>query len=114
VRQVGLLVPCYTDAFEPEVGIVTLELLERLGCTVEYRFDQIGCGQPIVNSDCHEGAAATEALFVKNFVGYGYIVCPSESFAHQARSDLTAIEQAEAVQRFLLTSSTWHFLAFPR
>ena len=30
---VGLFIPCYTDAFEPEVGIATLELLERLDCT---------------------------------------------------------------------------------
>ena len=31
--RVGLFIPRYMDAFEPEVGIATLELLERLGCT---------------------------------------------------------------------------------
>jgi L-lactate dehydrogenase complex protein LldE len=41
---VGLFIPCYMDAFEPEVGIATLELLERLGCTVEYPVDQTCCG----------------------------------------------------------------------
>lgn len=45
--RVGLFVPCYVDAFEPEVGIATLELLERFGCTVEYPFDQTCCGQPM-------------------------------------------------------------------
>ena len=34
--RVGLFVPCYIDAFFPEVGIATLELLERLGCDVDY------------------------------------------------------------------------------
>jgi hypothetical protein len=29
VYHVGLFIPCYMDAFEPEVGIATLELLER-------------------------------------------------------------------------------------
>ena len=29
--KVGLFIPCYIDAFFPEVGIATLELLERLG-----------------------------------------------------------------------------------
>ena len=29
--KVALFVPCYVDAFFPEVGIATLELLERLG-----------------------------------------------------------------------------------
>ena len=31
--RVGLVVPCYIDALFPEVGIATLELLERLGVT---------------------------------------------------------------------------------
>ena len=30
--KVALFIPCYVDAFFPEVGIATLELLERLGC----------------------------------------------------------------------------------
>lgn len=40
------------DAFFPEVGIATLELLERFGCTVDYSLDQTCCGQPMVNSGC--------------------------------------------------------------
>jgi L-lactate dehydrogenase complex protein LldE len=28
--KVGLFIPCYIDAFFPEVGVATLELLERL------------------------------------------------------------------------------------
>jgi L-lactate dehydrogenase complex protein LldE len=27
--RIGLFIPCYIDALFPEVGIVTLELLER-------------------------------------------------------------------------------------
>ena len=40
VMRVGLFVPCYVDAFHPQVGIATLELLERFGIEVEYPFDQ--------------------------------------------------------------------------
>jgi L-lactate dehydrogenase complex protein LldE len=29
--RIGLFIPCYIDSFLPEVGIATLELLERLG-----------------------------------------------------------------------------------
>jgi hypothetical protein len=32
----GLLIPCYIDAFFPEVGIATLELPERFGHQVVY------------------------------------------------------------------------------
>ena len=34
--KVALFVPCFIDAFYPEVGIATLELLERLGVEVDY------------------------------------------------------------------------------
>lgn len=33
--RVGLFIPCREEAFEPEVGIATLELLERLECEVD-------------------------------------------------------------------------------
>jgi len=32
------------DAFGPEVGVATLEPLERLDCTVDYPFDQTAAG----------------------------------------------------------------------
>jgi Cysteine-rich domain len=48
--RVGLFVPCYVDAFHPEVGIATLELLERFGLDVEYPYDQTCCGQPMTNT----------------------------------------------------------------
>jgi L-lactate dehydrogenase complex protein LldE len=99
MHHVGLFIPCYLDAFEPEVGIAILELLERLGCTVDYPFDQTCCGQPMVNTGCHSEAAATERLFVANFTGYDYIVCPSGSCTHQVRANLTAIGQTEEVRK---------------
>ena len=48
--RVGLMIPCYVDVFYPEVGIATLELMEKLGIEVEYPFDQTCCGQPMANS----------------------------------------------------------------
>lgn len=34
--SIGLFVPCFTDAFFSEVGVATLELLERFGHEVAY------------------------------------------------------------------------------
>ena len=45
--RVGLFIPCYVDAFHVEVGVATLELLERFGVDVEYPYDQTCCGQPV-------------------------------------------------------------------
>jgi L-lactate dehydrogenase complex protein LldE len=90
--KVALFVPCFIDAFFPDVGVATLELLERLGCDVDFPLEQTCCGQPMGNSGCEKDAAATEALFVENFVGYDYIVAPSGSCVHHVRDHFTAIE----------------------
>ena len=95
--RVALFVPCYVDAFEPQVGVATLELLKRFNLDVTYPFDQTCCGQPMTNTGCHEEAAATEALFVRNFTGFDYIVAPSGSCVHQVREHLTAIPQTPDV-----------------
>ena len=97
--RVGLFIPCYIDAFYPEVGVATLELLERFGMSVEYPTDQTCCGQPMTNSGCHRESAATEALFVRNFTGFDYVVAPSGSCVHQVRFNLDAIEQTAEVKR---------------
>lgn len=77
--KVGLFIPCYVNQFYPQVGIATLELLEKLGCTVEYPLAQTCCGQPMANSGYESLTKDSNELFTKNFAGYDYIVCPSGS-----------------------------------
>ena len=96
--RIGLFVPCYIDAFFPEVGVATLELLERLGCDVVYPFDQTCCGQPMANSGCQAEAAATERNFIANFAGFDHVVCPSGSCVNHVRSKFTAIAQTDGVK----------------
>jgi len=96
--KAALFIPCYVDAFFPEVGIATLELLERVGVEVDYPLDQTCCGQPMANSGCHDDAEAAEALFVRNFTGYDYIVTPSGSCTHHVRDHLIAVPQTPEVQ----------------
>jgi len=96
--RVALFVPCFIDAFFPEVGIATLELLERVGCQVDYPLEQTCCGQPMGNSGCHADAAGAEALFVRNFEGYEYIVGPSASCVHHVREHLTGVPDSPAVR----------------
>ena len=84
------VIPCYVDVFYPEVGIATLELLEKLGIEVEYPFDQTCCGQPMANSGCEADARATEELFIRNFSVFEYIVIPSGSCTHHIRNKFIA------------------------
>lgn len=97
--NVALFVPCYIDAFFPEVGIATLELLERLGCEVEYPLDQTCCGQPMANSGCQDDAAATEAHFVRCFENFDVVVGPSASCVHHVRFHLDAMEQTASARK---------------
>jgi L-lactate dehydrogenase complex protein LldE len=96
--RIGLFIPCFIDAFAPEVGIATLELLERLGHEVIYPRDQTCCGQPMANSGFNAESAATEALFVQNFSGFDCIVAPSGSCVDHVRWRFDAIEQTPEVR----------------
>jgi len=77
--KVALFVPCYVDQFYPKAAIATLELLEKLGCEVHYPKNQTCCGQPMANSGYEHLTGGCNNLFVENFSGYDYIVCPSGS-----------------------------------
>jgi Fe-S oxidoreductase len=96
--KVGLFIPCYIDAFFPEVGIATLELLEKLGIEVDYPLNQTCCGQPMANAGSQRDAAGVEALFVKNFSDFEFIVTPSGSCAHHVHEHLDAIPDTPEVQ----------------
>jgi Fe-S oxidoreductase len=92
VMRVGLMVPCYIDMFYPQVGVATVELLEKLGVEVDYPVDQTCCGQPMANSGAYKEAKATEELFIRNFAGYEHIVAPSGSCVHHLRNKFTAAQ----------------------
>jgi L-lactate dehydrogenase complex protein LldE len=77
--NVGLFIPCYVDQFYPHVAIATLELLEKLGCTVHFPPNQTCCGQPMANSGFEHLTGGCNTLFIKNFKDFDYIVCPSGS-----------------------------------
>jgi L-lactate dehydrogenase complex protein LldE len=96
--KIGLFIPCYVDAFFPDVGIATLELLEKLGCSIEYPLDQTCCGQPTANSGCQDDSAAVEALFVDCFKDFETVVGPSGSCVHHVRFHLDAVEQTPQVR----------------
>lgn len=94
--NVALFIPCYVNQFYPQVGIATLQLLERLGCTVSYPINQTCCGQPMANSGYEHFSGSCNELFVKNFSGFDYIVCPSGSCTLHVKHHLHADEEDKA------------------
>jgi L-lactate dehydrogenase complex protein LldE len=95
--KIGLFIPCYIDMFYPQVGIATLELLEKLGQDVAYPIRQTCCGQPLANSGSEDDAKATYLHFVRNFQGFDYIVCPSGSCVYHVRHHYDILEQTPEV-----------------
>ena len=96
--KVGLFIPCYIDLIYPEVGIATLQLLERFGVDVGFPLNQTCCGQPMSNSGDEKNAAAAELLFVENFKEYDCIVGPAGSCVKQVRCHFDRLEQTEDVK----------------
>ena len=83
--QVGLFIPCYVDQLFPRVGMATVELLERVGCKVEFPRLQTCCGQPMANTGCTEEARPLAERFLEIFAPYEYVVAPSGSCVAMVR-----------------------------
>jgi L-lactate dehydrogenase complex protein LldE len=84
-RRVALFVPCYVDQLYPDVGLATVDVLERLGVEVDFPEAQTCCGQPMANSGCTEAAAPLARRFIEIFSDAEAIVCPSGSCVSMVR-----------------------------
>ncbi|OJV15533.1 MAG: Fe-S oxidoreductase [Dyadobacter sp. 50-39] len=93
--KIGLFIPCYVDQFYPQVGIATLELLEKLGCTVTFPLNQTCCGQPMANSGFEHLSRSCDNLFYDLFQDCDYIVSPSGSCVLHIKDHLKADNKAD-------------------
>lgn len=83
--QVGLFIPCYVDQMYPDVGLATVEVLEKCGCDVEFPTEQTCCGQPMANTGCTKETRPLAEKFLRVFKDYPYVVCPSGSCVSMVR-----------------------------
>ncbi|MGH9661590.1 MAG: (Fe-S)-binding protein, partial [Bryobacteraceae bacterium] len=77
--RVSLFVTCVVDQLFPRVGLAMAEVLERIGCDVEFREAQTCCGQPAFNSGFRTEAREVARHFLRVFRDADYIVVPSGS-----------------------------------
>jgi len=83
--RVGLFIPCYVDQLYPQVGMATVEVLERCGVAVEFPESQTCCGQPMANTGCTNETRPLAHQFLKIFGNYDYVVSPSGSCTAMVR-----------------------------
>lgn len=96
---VALFVPCYVDQFYPQVAIATLELLKKLGCTVQYPLNQTCCGQPMANAGFAAMSTGCDANFIENFRSFDYVVAPSGSCVLHIKEHLhSTVDKVVAAQ----------------
>jgi L-lactate dehydrogenase complex protein LldE len=95
---VALFIPCYVDQFYPEVGIATLELLEKLGCEVHYPIGQTCCGQPMANAGFERNTIGTTRHLIETFRDFDYVVGPSGSCVLHIKEHSPAISELEKEQ----------------
>jgi L-lactate dehydrogenase complex protein LldE len=66
-QRVALFVTCMVDMLYPEVGMATVELLERAGVEVIFPVEQTCCGQPAFNAGFREEARLLARRFLDIF-----------------------------------------------
>lgn len=72
---------CLCDAFYDDVAVATVEVLEHLGCTVEFPENQTCCGQPAFNSGDWNASRRVMRHVLSVFQGELPIIVPSGSCA---------------------------------
>ena len=77
--KVSLFSTCLVDLLASKVGIATVELLEKLGCEIEFPKRQTCCGQAAYNSGHVKEAKKTFRHMIEVFENADYVVAPSGS-----------------------------------
>ena len=83
--RISLFITCFNDTLFPEAGRATVQLLERLGHTVEFRREQTCCGQMHFNTGYQREAIPLVERFIRVFNDAEIIVAPSASCVGMVR-----------------------------
>jgi L-lactate dehydrogenase complex protein LldE len=80
-KRVSLFVTCIIDQLFPAMGMAVVEVLERLGYTVEFPEGQTCCGQPAFNTGYRREAREVACRCLEVLRDAEYVVVPSGSCA---------------------------------
>lgn len=112
--KVSLFVTCLVDLFQGDAGKDTVEVLERLGCEIDFPEKQTCCGQPAFNSGYVTDAKESMKNMIEAFEHSEYVVTPSGScgamfkeYPHIFKDDPVWESRAKA-----LADKTYEFTQF--
>jgi L-lactate dehydrogenase complex protein LldE len=84
--NIALFVTCLNDALFPRTGIATVQILERIGHSVQFPAGQTCCGQLHANTGYAEPARRLERATAAAFAGFDVVVSPSGSCVAHLRT----------------------------
>jgi L-lactate dehydrogenase complex protein LldE len=112
--RVTLFIPCFIDSLYPHVGAAIVEVLERLGHTIDYPEAQTCCGQPPFNSGYWDEAREVARRQMRVFRDAEVVVSASGSCGAMFKKfypELFEHREEEAEAR-ALGAKTWEFSEF--
>jgi len=96
MTTVQLFVTCLVDSFFPQTGESIVDILHRLGISVDFNREQTCCGQPAFNAGLRKDARAIAEHTIKVFEKTtGDIVTPSGSCAHMFRHNYAELFEGD-------------------
>lgn len=112
--RVQLMATCLCDVFYDDVARSTVEVLEHLGCTVDFPEDQTCCGQPAFNGGDWAASRKVVRHTVKVFAGDAPVIVPGGSCAAMMfhGAPLEFENEADRAEVEALGARTWELLDF--
>jgi L-lactate dehydrogenase complex protein LldE len=112
--RVSVFIPCYVDTFYPSVGISVVEVLERLGHTVDYPPGLTCCGQPAFNGGFWPEARAVASRVLAAYERADVVVVASGSCAAMLKKFYPQIfrDTPQSGAAEALAAKTWEFSDF--
>lgn len=94
--KVLVFIPCFVDQLVPQVGRAMVQVLERVGCQVDFPEEQTCCGQAPFSTGYWDDAVPLARRFVRIFSGADAVVCPSGSCTTMVRRFYPELAQGDA------------------
>lgn len=112
--KITLFIPCFINQFYPQVAIDMVEILERLGHTIDYPNKQTCCGQPPFNSGYWDEARLAAEAMIDALSGAEIVVTPSGSCGAMLKVFYKELFQDHPLEEAVneLSDKTWEFSDF--
>ncbi len=112
--RITLFIPCFVDSIYPQVGMSIVNILERLGHTVECPEAVACCGQPAFNSGYWPESREVASKVVDQLKDAENVVIASGSCGAMLRKFYPELfeGQPQHHEAVLLSEKTWEFSEF--